>query len=828
MLRTWTAPRAGTHVWAASGQPPSARQGGLSASDVLERRSRGEGNGSIASTGRTYSEIIRENVFTFINLVLFLLGLALILLGEVSDAIVAVGVVLGNVTVSLFQEVRAKRTLDQITLLSRPWATVIRDGQEWSVDPSEIVRGDTIVARPGDQIVVDGAVISSGPIEMDESLLTGESEPVEKDMGDIAYSGTFCVAGTAMYRADKVGAESVANALTARARTFRRVLTPLQLEVNVIIRVILLVAIIFELILLAQAPIFHFSVVESVKMSVVIAKLVPAGLFLSVTLAYALGALRVARRGALVQQVNAVESLSNVDVLCVDKTGTLTANRLKIHALQPIGIQGAELRSALGDYAASSSSDNRTNQTLARECEGRAQSIEAEIPFSSAWKWSALAFSGGRLRGVYVLGAPEILAPQASLSSDLTAQIESWTKSGLRVLLFARAVNGRLTRYSGAPVLPNRLVPVGLVSLSDELRPEANDVLSQFRAAGVRLKIISGDDARTVAALARQAGLSAQLVASSGMELSEMDEKQRASAAEVTDVFGRITPDQKEDLIRLLRQNGHYVAMIGDGVNDVLSLKRANLAIAMQTGAQATRAVADIVLLNDSFSSLPFAVQEGQRIRNGLRGILKLFLSRVLSVALLLMAVMILGAFPFDPKHISVLTTLTVGIPSIALAIWAHPGRSPSGGVTRSLAHFVLPAALTVAVAGVVVYVFAVLTASGNAQLRAQTALTIVSVACGLLLLPFVQPPTRWWTGGSELSGDWRPTYLAVALFLAFLALLAIPALRSFFGLIPLGLPTYLSIAMIVGVWTVLVRLTWRARLLERFLGVDLQQHAGG
>jgi cation-transporting ATPase E len=809
---------------AALGPRSTAHPYGLSGSEALERRSRGEGNGGAPPTGRTYSAIIRENVFTFINCVLFSLGLALILLGEVSDAVVAVGVVLGNILVSLFQEVRAKHTLDGIALLTRPLATVLRDGKEQSIDPSEIVRGDTLLARPGDQIAVDGPVIGSGPVQLDESLLTGESEQVTKNTGDSVYSGTFCLLGTTVYQADRVGTDSVANALTARARSFRRALTPLQQEVNVIIRVILLVAIIFELVLLAQTPISHFSVVETVKMSVVIAKLVPAGLFLSITLAYALGALRVARQGALVQQVNAVESLSNVDVLCLDKTGTLTANRLRVHALLPIGISDSELRTVLGNYAASSSADNRTNQALARECPGTAQPVRAEISFSSVWKWSALSLSHGRLKGVYVLGAPEILASHASLPDDVIAQIDAWTKAGLRVLLFAWAADGQLSKSSDPPTLPVELVPLGLLSLSDELRPEANAVLSEFQNAGVRLKIISGDNPQTVAALARQAGFDSEVVTVSGPELSRMDEAQRARAVETNNVFGRITPDQKEDLVNLLRQNGHYVAMIGDGVNDLLSLKRANLAIAMQTGSQATRAVADIVLLDDSFASLPFAVREGQRIRNGLRSILKLFLSRVLSVALLLMAVMILGAFPFDPKHISVLTTLTVGVPSIALAVWAHPGRSETGPVTRSLVHFVLPAALTVAVAGVIVYVLAVLTAAGNAELRAQTALTVVSVGCGLLLIPFVQPPTRWWTGGNRLAGDWRSTYMACGLFLSFGALLAIPALRSFFGLTPLDAPLYLSIALIVGVWLLVVRLVWRAKLLERYLGVDFSK----
>jgi cation-transporting ATPase E len=261
-------------------------------------------------------------------------------------------------------------------------------------------------------------------------------------------------------------------------------------------------------------------------------------------------------------------------------------------------------------------------------------------------------------------------------------------------------------------------------------------------------------------------------------------------------------------------------------VNDVLSLKRADIAVAMESGSQAARAVADIVLLGDSFETLPVAVEEGQRIQNGLRDILKLFLTRVLTVAILLIGIALLGGFPFDPKHISVLTTLTVGIPSIGLATWARPGVLRRGSVTRSLLHFVLPASLTLSLAGLAAYLFVALTDPVGALARAQTALTVMAVPCGLLLLPFVEPPTRFWEGGDSLAGDWRPTILAAALFAAFMGLLVIQPLRSFFGLTPLTGEEYIVIGCIVVVWALVLRFTWRTRLLDRFLGVDLQPPA--
>ena len=796
---------------------------GLSDDQVARRLARGEVNSSPAPTGRTYGAIVRENVFTFINNVLFVLGVALVAIGEVSDAVIAVGVVLGNIVVSVVQEVRAKRTLDRIALLTRPRTTVVREGRERAVAPSQVVRDDILVVRPGDQIVVDGPVVTASNIDVDESLLTGESDLVTKPQGETLLSGSYCVSGEARYRAERIGAESFANGLTATARRHRRSLTPLQREINVIIRVILLVAAFLELVFVIGFWIHDISLVAGVEMSVVVAKLVPAGLFLSVTLAYALGAVRIVRQGALVQQVNAVESLSNVDVLCLDKTGTLTANRFVLEAIQPIGIGEGELRQFLGMYAASTSGGNRTIAALQEACPGKATSVREEVPFSSEWKWSALTIDSPPGAVTYLLGAPEILQAVTGLPPGVGDQIESWSTQGLRVLLFACAPDAsRLRDARNRPLLPETLSARGIVCFRDELRPQARETLARFAAAGVQTKLISGDNPLTVAALAAQVGLSSELPPVSGFEFAGMDEVQRAESAEHAAIFGRVTPAQKEELITLLRNAGHYVAMIGDGVNDVLSLKRSNVAVAMESGSQAARGVADIVLLGDSFETLPAAVEEGQRIQNGLRDILKLFLTRVLTVAILVIAIALLDGFPFDPKQISILTTLTVGIPSIGLAVWAKPGVVLRGSVARQIVHFVLPASLSMALAGLATYVFVALAEPVGALPRAQTALTIMAVPCGLLLLPFVSPPTKFWEAAGSLSGDRRPTILAAVLFAVFLGLLSIPSLRAFFGLTVLNGPDYLVIAAIVVAWTLILRYTWRARLLDRFLGIDL------
>jgi cation-transporting ATPase E len=380
--------------------------------------------------------------------------------------------------------------------------------------------------------------------------------------------------------------------------------------------------------------------------------------------------------------------------------------------------------------------------------------------------------------------------------------------------------------------MPQGLSLLGLVALSDELRPEAQATLAAFANTGVRLKIISGDNPRTVAALARQAGFPAGARLVSGHDLTGLDDAQFVKIAESGDIFGRIVPQQKERLVRTLRARGHYVAMIGDGVNDVLSLKQANLGIAMQSGSQAARGVADIILMGDSFGALPPAVLEGQRIIVGMQDILKLFLVRVLYVTLLVLSISSLDGFPFEPKHISVLTLLTVGIPTLALAAWARPAPVRQDNLVRRLVHFVLPAGLTVSVFGLgvflVYYLPAYITARSNLtpiqEILAvpQSAITTFVVFCGLALIPFVEPPTRFWRGGDRLSGDWRPSYLALGLLVLYAAILAIPQVRDFFSLQPLRLVDYLLISAITVVWALCLRWIWRARVLERFLSTSL------
>ena len=805
--------------------PPTLHQG-LSEDEVRLRRACGQGNNVKLITSRSYGQILRENILTLINSILFALSGVLILLGRPLDAITTVAVISFNLLVGIVQEVRTKRALDRIALLTRPTANVIRAGHEQPVDPGVLVVGDLLIVRPGDQIVVDGRLVSKGWIDVNESLLTGESDLIRKRTGDPVSSGSFCVNGNAVYEAVQVGVQSSAYQLTAGARTFRRVLTPLQQQATSVIRILLALACYLGLALLMITTIKQTPLLQTVQMAVVIAGLVPNGLLLAIAVAYGLAAVRLAGKGVLIQQANAVESLSNVTVLCCDKTGTLTTNELYVHAIQPLGIGEEELAASLGVYAASVSASNTTSAAIAAAYPAQAQPTRAEVPFSSASKWSALALA--ETQKVYVLGAPEMLEPFLRPESRLGDQATTWEEQGLRVLLFACYDEPTgLYDTNGQPRLQLGLLPLGLVSLGDILRPEARATLAAFSQAGVQLKVISGDHPHTVAALAKQVGLAPDLTSVSGLDLAQMEPAQFSQVVRDTTVFGRITPQQKERIVQELRTQKAYVAMVGDGLNDVLSLKRANLGIAMQSGSQMTRSAADLVLMGDSFAALPRAVQEGQRVVNGMQQILKLFLTRVASFTLL---ILLIPGFPLSPRQSSLITLLTVGIPTVALAAWAQPGSAQGNKLLLRLVHFVLPSILIGSLATLFVFLTAVALAvsrglpEATVIATARSTITVFATVCGVLLLVFVAPPTRFLAGGNTSCGDWRPTILAVVLLGALTLLLSVPSSSAVFEISALPL---FDVAVIVGVvvlWVLLLHFIWRFRLLERLLGMKSEE----
>ena len=847
---TTAAPHPGT--LAAHPDLSSTPAEGLTTDEAARRRLAGLGNVALPSTTRTYAQILRENTFTFVNNILFLLGLALVAVGRPMDAFVSLAVISTNIIVGIVQEIRAKRTLDKIALLTRHTAAVVRDGTTAELPPDDLVLGDLVELRAGDQVVLDGR-LASGGVGVDESQLTGESDVMPKRPGDELFSGSFATTGSGRYIVEKVAAASFANQITAGARSFRRVVTPLQSEVNLVVRVVLAIVVYLEILLLIRGLVQAIRPGDVVADATLLAGLVPNGLFVSIAVAYALGAIRILRFGALVQQSNAIESLSHVDVLCLDKTGTLTANKLEVDRVVALGdATEAELVRVVAALAASATAGNKTSEAIAARWPVAPQPLIGEVPFSSARKWSAVAFGdeagagSERVRGIVALGAPQFLRRFLATNADvegpedaeldpdgwdqLQAELSELTALGLRVLLVATHPEAEALPSSddeSVATLPAGMRALGLVALRDELRPEAAKTLASFRENGVQVKIISGDDPETVVALARQAGiLDAAFV--SGADLDALDDGQLGALAEETTVFGRITPAQKERLVDALRARGHYVAMIGDGVNDVLSLKKANLAIARGSGTQATRGVADLVLMQDSFAAVAQAVEEGQRILNGMQDILKLFLTRIATVGLVIVSSLVVVTFPIELRNASALTVFTVGIPSAMLAFWAAPGRRVREGLTKTLANFVAPAAIVSSLAGLLVLYGSLFLAgsdglhTGNFAValdNARTALTAFLVFVGLLLVVFVEPPVPWFAVAEPLSRDWRPTILAIVLAIGFFLTTQIGAARDFFSFgVPEPRDAVLVIVAVV-VWTVLVREFWRRKLVERFLG---------
>jgi cation-transporting P-type ATPase E len=829
---------------------------GLTDDEAATRRARGEGNGYEVGASRGYFDIVRANLFTFFNNILFVIGVALIVLGRLNDAMTSVGLGLVNAVISTAQEVYAKRQLDRIALLTRPAATIVRSGVERTADPSEIVLGDILRLRIGDQIVVDGAVVADDSLEIDESLLTGESAPVRKHLGDQLLSGSFCVSGDGYYRAEKVGRDSYANQLTASARQFRLTRTPLQKQIDFSVRVITLVVALMSGIILLAALLESATTLRVVQLAAVLSGQVPYGLFFVIVVAYAMGAITIARQGALIQQINAIESLSNVDVLCTDKTGTLTANRLMLRTLVPAAAIGTErFARLLGRFARGSDNGNPTIAAIRAATPETRGEVAGAVPFSSMRRWSALAFAGDDEPGTYVLGAFDALAPYLTEVADaelftLEEELTTLTAAGARVLLLGWNADVRALRnLTEPPTLPS-LEPLGLVALIDELRPQAAETLATFARLGIRVKIISGDDPRTVVALARQAGVTGELASMTGAELEGLAPDAFDQEAEKATVLGRISPTQKERLVAALVRRGHHVAMIGDGVNDVLALKKAQLGIAMQSGSPAARGIADIVLVGDSFAALTPAFYEGRKIVGGMTTVIALFLARVSASILMIIAITMLGlSFPFEPAQVAT-SIFTVGIPSLLLALWAKPA-AQVGDLLPRLVRFVVPTAVMTMIVGVALYTFEYdrvrnsvtsvtipqrviemfervtgvdystgdAFAGAAATIVAQTVLSSFIAYTAFILILFVEPPIRFFTGWRDVSDDRRPAYLAVALAVVFFAVVQTGPVAAYFALIPLNPGMLLRVAVGLIVWTIACREIWRRDWLERFLG---------
>jgi P-type E1-E2 ATPase len=760
-------------VTAVAPAPVPAARARVGLTEAEARARRQSSPPAAGRSSRSYASIVRANVFTVFNAILLAFGVLTLAFGEWQDALF-LGVVVANSTIGIVQEVRAKRALDALTALVAPTAAVVRGGAERRIAVEDVVLGDLVRVQPGDQVVADGRLVEALELAVDEAIVTGESEPVRKRGGDEVRSGSFAVEGAGAYVVSAVGAASYASRITGEARSFRHPRSPLERALTRLL--LLLVGVLVPLVGLLAFALWerHTPLEEAVPTAVAAGvTLVPEGLVLLASLTYAVAAMRMARRGALAQQLNAVESLAAVDTVCIDKTGTLTEAGLRVVELIPAaGVTEAALRAVVGRYAAASPTTNPTIAAIAAYEPVATAIPDASVPFSSTRRWSALRFG----ESTDVLGAPEALP-----LGRLAARAAELAASGRRVLGIVRGAE-----WPADDTLPAGTRPLGLVVLAERLRPNVRETIAFFAEQGLELKVLSGDRPETVAAIARDAGLRVRGVLDARSLPADADGL--AAAVGAANVIGRIAPADKRRVVEALRASGRYVAMVGDGVNDVPALKAARLAIAQGSGTQMARAVADLVLVRGDFGVVPALVEEGRKILRNLQRVTRLYVTKSAFAAFLILSIGLTAtAYPLLPRHLTLAASLTIGIPSFFLALGPSSGPYRQNGFLRDVARFTIPAGTAAGLAVLSTYLFA-LNVADVGLLSARTVATTTLVGVGLWLLVVLEAASR---ARSLVVGT-----LSLSLAAAYAAVLMTPRLREFFALAP---PGWELLASVVG-----------------------------
>jgi cation-transporting ATPase E len=745
---------------------------GLSDDEVAQRVAEGNTNDVPARAARSVSEIVRANVFTRINAILGVLFIIVLATGSVINGLFGI-LIVANSGIGIIQELRAKQTLDKLAIVGQAKPMVRRRSGTTARPPNEVVLDDVIELGPGDQIVVDGDLIEETNLEVDESLLTGEADPIDKDVGDKIMSGSFVVAGSGAYRATRVGHEAYAAKLAEEASKFTLVKSELRSGINKILQFITYLLVPAGLLIIyTQLFTTDAGWRESVlRMVGALVPMVPEGLVLMTSIAFAVGVVRLGRRQCLVQELPAIEGLARVDVVCADKTGTLTENGMRVSDLKALTTDDVE--DVLAQLAAD---DERPNASMAAIGEAYdtppGWTATAKAPFKSATKWSGASYGE---HGNWVIGAPDVLLDPTSPQAE---QAERIGALGLRVLLL-----GSSERSVDAPDPPGEVTPVALVVLEQRVRPDARDTLDYFASQKVTVKVISGDNAVSVGAVAATLGLHGETMDARDLP-GEPDEL--ADTLEEYTTFGRVRPDQKRAMVHALQSRGHTVAMTGDGVNDVLALKDADIGVAMGSGSSASRAVAQIVLLDNKFATLPYVVGEGRRVIGNIERVSNLFLTKTVYSVLLAMLVGLAGLsskifgtdpllFPFQPIHVTIAAWFTIGIPAFVLSLAPNRERAHSGFVRRVMTS-ALPSGLVVGIATFACYLLAYegRAATATEQTQASTAALITLLVGALWVLAVVARPYEWW----------RVVLVAVSA-LAYLVIFSIPFAREQFMLDP-------------------------------------------
>ncbi|MET3934449.1 cation-transporting ATPase E [Arthrobacter sp. OAP107] len=729
-------------------------------------------------SSRSLWDILRANVLTLFNAIVAGSFVLLLLLGQWRDALFGFAAI-SNALIGVVQEYQAKKSLDRLAVLNSPQARVLRDGVVQDIDVEDVVQDDILVLRAGDQVTADAVVLDADGLEIDESLLTGESNPVGKDAGAQVLSGSSVISGQGRATVTRVGAESFASRLTAEAKRFSLVHSEIRGGLNRVLRWVTLALLPIMAIVIngqmqnqggwQQAIATGSWQAGAVGAVASILAMIPLGLVLMTSVAFAVGAVRLARQKVLIQELAAVEGLARVDVLCLDKTGTLTAGRIVFDAVHDIGtVTPAGWKQVLGWFGADPNA-NATARCLAEAFpQESADRPLSSVAFSSARKWSSVSFSAGTSpAGTWVLGAPEIvLSPRTAGPNRVLDMATVLAATGLRTLVLAHTAATIRGGRVDEPALPSALAPAVLLTFREQVRPDASRTLAFFRDQGVGLRIISGDDPRTVAAVAREVGVAPD----GGFDARQLPEDPEAMAElmEHQTVFGRVTPAQKKDMVRALQRRGHVVAMTGDGVNDALALKEADIGIAMDSAAPATKAVSRLVLLDGRFDRLPGVVAEGRRVIANIERVSMLFLAKT-AYAVILSETFgaLLWAFPLLPRQLSATDGITIGIPAFFLALMPNTRRYRPGFLKRSLS-FAVPAGLITAVTVLAINTYSLLQATGTAAARTASVLVLTLVALWVLVVL------------SRPLNHWRMVIIG-AMYAALVLLLTIPPLRDFF-----------------------------------------------
>ncbi|RRD50990.1 cation-translocating P-type ATPase [Arachnia propionica] len=761
---------------------------GLSSQEVAERIRDGRVNSLPERSGRSTWQIISANVFTRVNAMLAALFVIVAMTGQFVQGAFAL-LIVANSVIGMVQELRAKRTLDNLAVIGEAHPVVIRDGQRRSIPRDEVVVDDLIALSPGDQVVVDGEVVQGDYLEVDESMLTGEADPITKEPGAELFSGAFVVSGAGVYRATKVGADAYAAQITAQAAKFTLVNSELRAGIDSILKFVTWLLIPAGLLTIWVA--FQQTNVSwqesALRMVAALVPMIPEGLVLLTSMAFALGVIRLGRRQCLVQELPAIEGLARVSVVCADKTGTLTSNEMTVGEIQPLDADPDATHEVLRQLVAADPTPNASMQAIADSL-GAADSpwpVLARAPFTSAKKWSGVSFEG---HGDWVLGAPDVLAPP-----DVAEEAERIGGTGRRVLLL-----GRASRRVDDAAAPGEVTPAALLVLDQTVRPDAADTLAYFNDQNVAIKVISGDNAASVGAVTRSLGVSVADAVDARTLPEEGDEfTERVAEA---DVFGRVTPQQKRAMVGALQSRGHTVAMTGDGVNDVLALKDADLGVAMGSGSAATRAVAQIVLLDDRFATLPHVVAEGRRVIGNIERVAKLFLSKTVYAVALALAIGLMGLpNPFLPLQMTVVGWFTIGIPAFLLSLAPNKERARPGFVRRVLS-LAVPSGLAVALVSTVTYVLTrgsgQVTAAVDAQASTATLAALIITATWILAV--VSRPWVLWRLG-----------LVIFAYVFYTAMFLLPFSQKLLGL-DISNPGTMTVGLVAGlIGATLVEVSW-------------------